>query len=173
MRCPRPWRARKATRFPSSVPMTNASDGSPNGAFMRPSRASASPGVVSKPLPPIIPIAAFSVLPARAILLGFALPIRKSPYAQTRFRRANARRCASAQSTPFEYLAHRRKRIRSPLRHRLRKFRQELFPGRAVERSFEQPRLQHFHQPLFPVLDFFLVALFAGGKSLAKFGNGF
>src|SRR5450432_864769 len=57
-RCPRPWRARKATRFPSRVPTTNASLGSPKGVLTRSSRVLVRPGMEYRPLPPTMPISA-------------------------------------------------------------------------------------------------------------------
>jgi hypothetical protein len=63
MRCPRPCRAKKATRFPSSVPITMSSEGSPKGVFTRISLVSASPGMVYSPLPPIMPIVARASVP--------------------------------------------------------------------------------------------------------------
>jgi hypothetical protein len=44
-RWPRPCRARNATRWPSSVPITMASEGSPNGVFTRTSRVCVRPGM--------------------------------------------------------------------------------------------------------------------------------
>src|SRR6266851_7671620 len=58
MRCPRPWRARNATRFSSRVPSTIASEGSPNGVFTRISRVFVNPFIAYNPLPPMMPIAA-------------------------------------------------------------------------------------------------------------------
>src|SRR5487761_1836876 len=74
MRCPRPCRARNATRFPSSVPITNASEGSPKGVFARTSRVSLSPFIEYTPPPPMIPMRTFS--PANcffALFLFFAI----------------------------------------------------------------------------------------------------
>src|SRR5271157_1109588 len=78
-RWPLPWRARNATRFPSSVPTTMASEGSPNGVFTRISRASLSPLIAYSPLPPITPISATGPFaPARALFpfVFFTLAIR-------------------------------------------------------------------------------------------------
>src|SRR5271165_1780109 len=84
-RWPRPWRARKATFFPSSVPTTNASDGSPNGVFTLTSRVPVSPLMVYRPLPPIIPISASAAFvrarfpfafPSFAMLFSWELPVQ-------------------------------------------------------------------------------------------------
>jgi hypothetical protein len=43
--CRRPWRARKATGRPSSLPSRYASEGSPNGVDSRSSRRISSPSI--------------------------------------------------------------------------------------------------------------------------------
>src|SRR5215471_11374605 len=58
MRCPRPWRARNATRFPSTVPMTILSEGFPNGVLTANSRPLLRPFIEYKPLPPMTPMVA-------------------------------------------------------------------------------------------------------------------
>src|SRR6202046_1513583 len=65
MRCPRAWRARKATLRPSSTPQTYASEGAPNGVFTRTSFTLVSPGIEYRPLPPIIPISAWATHPPK------------------------------------------------------------------------------------------------------------
>src|SRR5215813_1455249 len=69
MRCPRPCRARKATRAPSSVPMMKLSEGMPNGVSTPISCASVNPSIQYKPLPPMIPICAFSIIHSRLLIL--------------------------------------------------------------------------------------------------------
>src|SRR6266851_3020109 len=79
MPCPRPCRAKKATRFPSSVPTTIASEGSPNGVFTRISRVSFSPAMEYNPLPPMIPIVANASPPAVFFVLAFTIyPLKQS-----------------------------------------------------------------------------------------------
>src|SRR4051812_40644542 len=72
IRWPAPWRARKATRFPRSVPITYAPDGSPNGVDTLFSSRSVSSAMSYKPLPPMIPIsiAIVSLLISRTLLAG-------------------------------------------------------------------------------------------------------
>src|SRR3984885_6196976 len=65
MRCPRAWRAKKATLRPSSTPQTYASEGAPNGVFTRTSFPLVSPGIEYRPLPPIIPISAWATHPPK------------------------------------------------------------------------------------------------------------
>src|SRR6202521_5818939 len=65
MRCPRAWRAKKATLRPSSTPQTYASEGAPNGVFTRTSFTLVSPGIEYRPLPPIIPISACATHPPK------------------------------------------------------------------------------------------------------------
>src|SRR5208337_2401077 len=71
-RCPRPCRAKKATRFPSTLPTTIASEGSPNGVFTRISRMSVRPFIAYSPLPPITPISATGPLALPRALFPFA-----------------------------------------------------------------------------------------------------
>src|SRR3954462_13493216 len=56
IRWPTPWRARKATRLPRSVPITYGPDGSPNGVEIRRSSRSVTSAMSYKPLPPMMPI---------------------------------------------------------------------------------------------------------------------
>src|SRR5439155_20727604 len=56
MRCPPPWRGRKATRLPRSVPITYGPDGSPNGVAIVRSSRSVTSAMSYSPLPPMIPI---------------------------------------------------------------------------------------------------------------------
>src|SRR6476619_269561 len=55
-RWPMPWRARKATRLPRSVPITYGPEGSPNGVSIVFSSRSVSSAMSYKPLPPMMPI---------------------------------------------------------------------------------------------------------------------
>src|SRR6266853_4085126 len=75
MRWPRPCRARNATRFPSNVPSTMASEGSPNGVFTRTSRVFVNPFIAYSPLPPMMPIAAWTLDFALFDLLAFSAAI--------------------------------------------------------------------------------------------------
>src|SRR6267154_999764 len=75
MRWPRPCRARNATRFPSNVPSTMASEGSPNGVFTRTSRVFINPFIAYSPLPPMMPIAAWTLDFALFDLLAFSAAI--------------------------------------------------------------------------------------------------
>src|SRR4051812_18027652 len=59
MRWPTPWRARKATRLPRSVPITYGPDGSPNGVAIRRSSRSVTSAMSYRPLPPMMPMVAF------------------------------------------------------------------------------------------------------------------
>src|SRR5215510_413557 len=68
-RCPRPWRARNATRFPSTIPVTIASEGSPKGVLKRTSLTAERPFIEYRPLPPMIPTLALLFL---AALFAFA-----------------------------------------------------------------------------------------------------
>src|SRR6266704_1847756 len=63
IRWPLPCRARNATRFPSRVPRTNASEGVPNGVPMESSDRSAIPSISYNPLPPMTPILTCSIEP--------------------------------------------------------------------------------------------------------------
>src|SRR3954454_23962855 len=56
IRWPTPWRARKATRLPRSVPITYGPDGSPNGVEIHRSSRSVTSAMSYKPLPPMMPI---------------------------------------------------------------------------------------------------------------------
>src|SRR5580693_8415242 len=55
-RCPRPWRARNATRLPRSVPVTYGPEGTPNGVAIDRSSRSRSSAMSYSPLPPMMPI---------------------------------------------------------------------------------------------------------------------
>src|SRR5271168_3594266 len=79
MRWPRPWRARKATRFPSSVPTTKTSEGFPNGVFTRTSLVSVRPLIAYKPLPPIMPMVGLPSFFAALGCFGFSTAIHLSP----------------------------------------------------------------------------------------------
>src|SRR5215472_148966 len=127
MRCPRPCRARNATLFPSRVPSTIASDGSPNGVLTRISRASVSPLIEYSPLPPMIPMLACDELPVPFCFPTFVAAIHFS---------------LSLESTALQNLVHRSKRVLLPLRHFSRQLRQPRFASLAAQRTFNQPRLQ-------------------------------
>src|SRR6266851_2735275 len=71
MRWPRPCRARNATPFPSSMPSTMTSEGSPNGVFTRTSRVFVNPFIAYSPLPPMMPIAARALAFLLLDLLAF------------------------------------------------------------------------------------------------------
>src|SRR5690348_17296315 len=64
MRCPRPWRGRKAMRTPCKVPTTIASDGFPKGVESETSRTSRKASIAYNPLPPITPKVTGAVLDA-------------------------------------------------------------------------------------------------------------
>src|SRR5438876_8208686 len=64
---PAPWRARKATRFPRSVPTRYGPDGSPNGVATFRSLRSVSSAMSYSPLPPMIPMS-IPMLPCWLIL---------------------------------------------------------------------------------------------------------
>src|SRR5579859_213133 len=58
MRCPRPCRARNATRTPSTSPIVYLSDGSPNGVGTSISSTTLIPCILYMPEPPMMPICA-------------------------------------------------------------------------------------------------------------------
>src|SRR5688572_7710722 len=70
-RCPAPWRARNATRFPRSVPITYGPDGSPNGVVTACSRRSVTSAMSYRPLPPMMPIVTRSMHAPRRSRPGF------------------------------------------------------------------------------------------------------
>src|SRR5712671_4379855 len=60
--CPLPWRARKATRLPRSVPSRYGPDGGPNGVSTVRSLRSVSSAMSYNPLPPMIPMSIRSLI---------------------------------------------------------------------------------------------------------------
>src|SRR3989442_1512015 len=83
IRWPAPCRARNATRFPRSVPITNGPDGSPNGVWSVCSSRSISSAISYRPLPPSIPKAERVAVKSQRgveILDGNADVIENSPH---------------------------------------------------------------------------------------------
>src|SRR6266850_2781552 len=141
MRCPRPCRAKNATRFPSSVPSTIASEGSPNGVFTRISRVSVKPFIEYKPLPPMMPsVALFPVFALFAFFVFFAAIF--SPWL------LKVAASVGQSALPKNFI-HGGKRIFLPLRHFRGKFRQPLLPPPPPPRPLPQARFQTPQQPPF------------------------
>src|SRR5690349_6178301 len=78
-RWPAPWRARNATRFPRSVPMTYGPDGSPNGVVSETSVRSTTSAMSYRPLPPMMPMRTFSIEKALEVYCTFARDRRFRP----------------------------------------------------------------------------------------------
>src|SRR4029077_13084985 len=157
MRCPRPCRARKATRFPSRVPSTIASEGSPNGVFTRISRVSVSPLIAYSPLPPMMPIVAWAADFALLGLPAFFGAIFFSPLA--------------VKAALLQYLIHRGKWILLAVRHLCRQFGKPRLSTRSAQSPLEQTRFEQFDQTVLPMLDVFSLSLPARFKMFLKFGN--
>src|SRR5215472_255180 len=136
MRCPRPCRARNATRFPSSVPSTSASEGSPNGVFTRTSRVSVNPLMAYRPLPPMIPMDACAAFALLFPFFAFFAAIR-SPL---------------VQSAAFQDLVNRCERVFLAVRHFARQLRQPCLAARSAQRPFNQARFEQVNQPRLPML---------------------
>src|SRR5262245_36819379 len=83
IRWPTPWRARKATRLPRSVPITYGPDGSPKGVVICCSSRSVTSAMSYRPLPPMMPI------------VGFMSPV-VAPTAFARFGPDRASCCAAS-----------------------------------------------------------------------------
>src|SRR6266851_5750936 len=155
MRCPRPCRAKNATRFLSSVPSTIASEGSPNGVFTRISRVFVNPFIAYSPLPPMMPIAARALDLALFDLLAFFATICILSLA--------------VKAALLQNFVHRGKWILLSSRNFRRQLRQASFAARPSQGALEQPRLEHFNQSVFPMLDVFSLALTARFKMSLKF----
>src|SRR6267378_3739094 len=134
MRCPRPCRARNATRFPSSAPRTITSEGSPNGVFTRISRVSVRPLIEYNPLPPIMPrVALFSVFALFDFFVFFAAIF--SPWKLQIV-------SSVGQSALGENFSHCSKWIFLAFRHFRRKLRQSLLSARPAQGALQQTRFQ-------------------------------
>src|SRR5882724_12531144 len=165
MRCPRPCRAKNATRFPSSVPSTIASEGSPNGVFTRISRVSAKPFIEYSPLPPMMPsVALFPAFALFDFFVFFAAIF--SPWI------LQVATSVGQSALPKNFI-HGGKRIFLPLRHFRGKFRQPLLSARPAQRALQQARFQRLDQPLLPMLHVLSLPFAARRKMLLKFRNRF
>src|SRR6267143_4010451 len=163
MRCPRPCRARNATRFPSSVPRTITSEGSPNGVFTRISRVSVKPLIEYNPLPPIMPrVALFSGFPLFDFFVFFAAIF--SPWTL---------QIASSvgQSALCENFFHCSKWVFLPIGHFCRKLGQPLLSARSAKRALQQTRFQQLDQPLLPMLHMFSPSFATRCEMLLKCRN--